>query len=205
MGDLEDFINDDDRCDYDPLVKMALIHHQFENIHPFSDGNGRIGRILNVLYLVHAQLLDAPILYLSCHIIRTKPDYYRLLRGVRDSGDAAQAWREWVAYMLVAVEETSRTTLSTVKDIQDQMMRMKHRIRSELPKIYSQELLNNLFCNPYTRIDHVIRDLGVSRPTASSYLNALAEKGVVREEQRGRNKYYINADLVQLLEDLSEH
>jgi len=128
----------------DPLLKMAIIHHQFESIHPFADGNGRIGRMLNVLYLVHAGLLDAPILYLSRHITRHKGDYYRLLQAVRTDG----AWEEWLLFMLTAVERTSKTTLGLVERIGDQMRAMKHRMRDEVPKLYSQELLNNLFRPP---------------------------------------------------------
>ena len=138
MKELANFINDEPPNDIDPLIKMAMIHHQFESIHPFPDGNGRIGRVLNVLYLTHKELLDSPILYLSRAINRTKPDYYRLLQAVREEG----AWEEWVIYILRAVTETAKTTLQLVSGIRDLMAEHKNRIRSELPKIYSPDLLN---------------------------------------------------------------
>ena len=145
MSNLERFINDDDRFPADPLVKMALLHHQFETIHPFYDGNGRTGRIINVLYLVKQRLLDIPVLYMSRHIVRTKPDYYRLLQAVRDT----DAWEEWVVYMLTAVDATAREGIETVVAIRDALLEMKHRIRSTY-KFYSQDLINTLFSHPYT-------------------------------------------------------
>ena len=199
MGALERFINDDDLCDLDPLIKMALIHHQFESIHPFSDGNGRIGRILNVLYLVRTGLLDIPILYLSRYITRTKPDYYRLLQAVRDTGD----WEAWVLYMLQGVSETSRTTLTLIEGIRQLMADYKIRIRRDLPKIYSQDLLNNMFRHPYTRIDYVQNELDISRQTAAKYLDLLADFGFLIKRQAGRNNYYINAPLLTLFLDVS--
>lgn len=199
MTALERFINDDSLCDLDPLIKMALIHHQFESIHPFSDGNGRIGRILNVLYLVRSGLLDIPILYLSRFITRTKPDYYRLLQEVRDTG----AWEPWVLYMLKGVSETSQTTLRLIEGIRYLMADYKQRIRSGLPKIYSQDLLNNMFRHPYTRIEYLQNDLGVSRPTAAKYLDQLADSGFLMKRHAGRNNYYINTPLVALFLDVS--
>ena len=204
MTGLERFINDDEVCSLDPLIKMALIHHQFESIHPFPDGNGRIGRILNVLYLTRTALLEIPILYLSRHIIRTKNDYYRLLQAVRTAVDASEAWMQWVLYMLEAVAETAKITLRLVEGIRGQMAAAKHRMRTELPKLYSQDLLNNLFRYPYTRIEFVMNDLRVTRQTATRYLNILAEKGFVRKRRIGRNNYYINTNLVQLLVGVSE-
>ncbi len=199
MGDLERFINDDEICPLDPLIKMTLIHHQFESIHPFSDGNGRIGRILNVLYITRTGLLDIPILYLSRYIIGTKSDYYRLLQEVRDNGD----WENWVLYMLGAVAETAKTTLRLVEGIRRQMVSMKHRMRRKLPRIYSQDLLNNLFRHPYTRIDFVTKELGVSRQTAAKHLDKLARYDFVQKVQAGRNNYYINTDLVGLFLEAS--
>ena len=194
MTALERFINEDDASALDPLVKMALIHHQFESIHPFPDGNGRLGRILNVLYLTRTGLLDIPVLYLSRHITRTKGDYYRLLQAVRDDG----AWEEWVLYMLEAVAETAQTTLGLVEGIRGQMAGMKRRMREDLPKLYSQDLLNNLFRHPYTRIEFVVNDLGVTRQTATKYLDTLAEAGFVEKHKPGRASYYINTALVGL-------
>ena len=195
MQELASFINDEAPCDLDPLIKMALIHHQFESIHPFSDGNGRIGRILNILYLTHKGLLDAPILYLSRAINRTKPDYYRLLQAVRETG----AWEKWVIYMLRAVDETAKLTLRIISGIRDLMAEHKKRMRDELPKIYSQDLLNNLFRHPYTRIEYVANDLKVGRQTARKYLKQLTARSFVDEVKAGRNNYYVNRQLVNLL------
>lgn len=202
MVALEQFINVDDLSDLDPLIKMALIHHQFESIHPFSDGNGRIGRILNVLYLTRSGLLEIPILYLSRHITRTKAEYYRLLQAVRDDG----VWEEWTLYMLEAVADTAVTTLGLVEGIREQMNRVKHRMRKELPRLYSQDLLNNLFRHPYTRIEFVVKDLRVTRQTAARYLDTLSEHGFVQKHQAGRSNYYINIELVRLFLEVSgEH
>jgi len=178
---------------------MALIHHQFESIHPFPDGNGRIGRILNVLYLTKCDLLEIPVLYLSRHITRNKDTYYRLLQDVRNEG----AWEAWVLFILEAVAETSDATLVLVEGIRTQMRDMKTRLRDELPKLYSQDLLNNLFRHPYTRIDFVLEELGVSRQTAAKYLDELAGRGIVEKVQVGRNNYFINAALVQLFLDVA--
>ena len=195
MTALERFINDDSQSALDPLIKMALIHHQFESIHPFSDGNGRIGRILNVLYLTRCRLLEIPILYLSRYITQNKATYYRLLQAVRDTGH----WQDWIIFMLNAVAETSAVTLKLVDGIHDQMASVKHRMRTELPKLYSQDLLNNLFRHPYTRIEYVQKDLGLqARQTASRYLEKLAKHGFVQKHRAGTSNYYINMDLVGL-------
>lgn len=194
MARLERFINDDAVCALDPMIKMALIHHQFESIHPFPDGNGRIGRILNVLYLARTGLLDTPVLYLSRHITQTKDDYHRLLQDVRDTG----AWEAWVLYMLEAVAKTAETTLGMVEAIRREMQSAKHRLRDELPKLYSQDLLNTLFRHPYTRIDFVVADLGVTRQTAAKYLDQLAMRGFVEKHQAGRANYYVNTALVRI-------
>ena len=183
MSSLEAFINNDEICQLDPLIKMALIHHQFESIHPFADGNGRIGRILNVLYLTRTGLLDIPILYLSRHINQHKDEYYRLLQSVREDGD----WEAWVLYMLEAVEKTSRTTLALVEGIRKQMADVKQRMRTHLPKLYSQDLLNNLFRHPYTRIQFVRDDLGVTRQTAADYLEQVTIQGSVRCRRANEN------------------
>lgn len=200
MTALERFVNDDALSDLDPMIKMALIHHQFESIHPFPDGNGRIGRILNVLYLTRTGLLDIPILYLSRHITRNKGDYYRLLQAVRDDG----VWEEWLIFMLEGVAQTAKTTLRLVEGIGELMHEAKHRMRSELPKLYSQELLNNLFRHPYTRIEYVQNDLNITRQTAARYLDTLAEHGFVDKHRAGKNNYFINTRLVRLLMAVSE-
>lgn len=194
MGELERFVNDASAFEADPLIKMALIHHQFESIHPFYDGNGRTGRIVNVLYLVKEGLLDIPVLYLSRHIVRTKARYYELLQTVRD-GDR---WEEWVLYMLDAVESTSASAMRTITAIKAALLDYKHRIRAE-HRFYSQDLINNLFTHPYTKIEFVQRDLGVSRLTATKYLDTLAEAGFVRKLKIGRANYYINEALHNVL------
>lgn len=194
MSGLERFINDDELFGVDPLIKMALIHHQFESIHPFYDGNGRTGRILNVLYLVKEGLLDVPVLYLSRHIVRNKGDYYRLLQTVRDQ----DTWEDWVLYMLEAVEQTAGQTIETIHAIKQALFDYKHRIRAGY-KFYSQDLINNLFTHPYTKIEFVQRDLKVSRLTATRYLDALAEGGFVEKQKIGRSNYYINVALNQIL------
>lgn len=198
MAALEQFINGDgDEADLDPLTRMAVIHHQFESIHPFPDGNGRIGRIINVLYLTRCGLLDIPILYLSRYITRNKTEYYRLLQAVRETGE----WEEWLLYMLKGVEETATETLRLVEGVRELMAQAKKRMRTEHPKIYSQDLLNNLFRHPYTRIDFVQNELSVSRPTATKYLDELAEGGLLLKHREGRNNYYINEPLVALFVD----
>jgi len=195
MSDLETFINDGEAFTADPLIRMALIHHQFESIHPFYDGNGRTGRIINVLYLLTENLLDIPILYMSRHIVRTKGDYYRLLQDVRERG----AWEEWVVYMLTAVEAAAREGIAVVNAIKDALLKTKHRIRSEHGKIYSQDLINSLFSHPYTKIQFIQNDLSVSRITATRYLDLLAAGGILHKERIGRANYYINLPLTAIL------
>jgi len=199
MSNLEQFINDPTMSDLDPLVKMAVIHYQFESIHPFYDGNGRTGRIINILYLVAQGLLDLPVLYLSGYIIRNKQDYYQLLQSTRDSN----TWEEWILYMLTGIEETSRMTITLVTKIRDLMQTYKHQIRSDLPKIYSQDLLNNLFRHPYTKIEYLQQDLGISRITATKYLELLTRHGLLQKHKLGRYNYYINTPLFDLFIDPS--
>jgi Fic family protein len=193
MTALEAFINDDGSA-LDPLVRMAIIHHQFESIHPFPDGNGRIGRIINVLYLTKEGLLDYPILYLSRFITARKPDYYRLLRHVGETGE----WELWLLYMIRGVGETARTTLDLIDVIGALMAETKQRLRTDHAKLYSQDLLNNLFRHPYTRIEFVQRDLGVTRQTAARYLEQLVTSGLLEKQQAGRNIYFVNAPLMAL-------
>lgn len=194
MSDLERFINDADLYAVDPLIKMALIHHQFESIHPFYDGNGRTGRILNVLYLVREGLLDIPVLYLSSHIVHTKDTYYQLLQTVR----VEDRWEDWVLYMLEAVEQTAVQTIATIQAIKSALQDYKHRIRNDY-KFYSQDLINNLFMHPYTKIDFVQRDLQVSRLTATKYLDGLVAGGFVQKQKIGRANYYVNVALNTVL------
>ncbi len=194
MRDLDCFINDDAMFDADPLIKMALIHHRFESIHPFYDGNGRTGRIINVLYLVKEGLLDIPVLYLSRHIVRTKSEYYRLLQEVRDK----DAWEEWILYMLTAVEEIASEGVITIQAIRALLLDMKHRIRNQY-RFYSQDLINNLFSYPYTRIDFIRNDLKVSRLTATKYLDQLVDGGFLHKQKIGRSNYYVNLLFFRIL------
>lgn len=194
MSDLERFINEEHLFDADPLIKMALIHHQFESIHPFYDGNGRTGRIINVLYLVQQGLLDIPVLYLSRHLVRTKADYYRLLQSVRTK----DTWEEWILYMLTAVEETSVEAIATIQAVKKALMETKRNIRASY-KFYSQDLINNLFDHPYTKVEFIERDLKVSRLTATKYLEALVSGGFLQKQKIGRTNYYMNPALTSIL------
>lgn len=193
LNNLAKYINDDSLSDVDPLVKMAVIHFQFEGIHPFFDGNGRTGRIINILYLVQKSLLNLPVLYLSSFIIDHKGEYYQHLQNVREKG----AWEPWILFILEGIEQSSRETLTLMLEIKKLMMDYKHRIRSGY-KFYSQELINNLFRHPYTKIEFIQRDLKVSRVTASSYLNQLARDGFLIRKKLGVSNYYINTPLVIL-------
>jgi Fic family protein len=195
MKDLEQFINDHELTDLDPIVKMAVIHFQFESIHPFYDGNGRTGRIINILYLVINDLLELPILYLSRYIIQHKVDYYRLLQAIRAD---EQNWEAWILYMVDAVEQTAKQTIRLILAMKDLMLKMKHELRDNY-KFYSQELLNHLFKQPYTKIDFLMGELTISRVTAANYLNALAEGGMLVKHRSGKHNYYINTRLMALL------
>ena len=195
MDNLVVFINDNELSDLDPLVKMAVIHHQFESIHPFYDGNGRTGRIINILYLVHQNLLNLPVLYLSKYVIKNKTDYYRLLQHVRDTGE----WEEWILFILEGVNTTSMQGVMLVTEIKDLMQHYKQIIRKELPKIYSQDLLNNLFKYPYTKIEYLQHDLGISRSTAIRHLDSLSALGLLIKRKVGRDNFYLNEPLFRML------
>lgn len=195
MRNLEQFINDDSLSDLDPLVKMAIIHHQFESIHPFGDGNGRAGRVLNILYLVAKGLLNVPILYLSRYINQNKSKYYQSLQSVRDT----LQWEAWILFMLKGVEQTADETIRFIRGMSDMMLVYKHRIRTNLPNVYSQDLINNLFRHPYTKIDYVVKEVGVSRPTAMSYLNQLIDEGILEKLKLGRENFYINKGLFSFI------
>jgi Fic family protein len=174
LGDLERFINGDMLYPADPLVKMALIHHQFESIHPFYDGNGRTG---------------------SRHIVRTKTEYYQRLQDVREK----DAWEPWVIYMLTAVERTAKQGITVIEAVKGTLLDVKHRVRAQYPRFYSQDLINNLFTHPYTKIEFVMNDLGVSRVTATRYLNTLVEGGILTARKVGRSKYFVNEPLCAIL------
>ncbi|ALA25948.1 addiction module protein [Piscirickettsia salmonis] len=200
MGDLEKFINDQEKPDYDPLVKMSIIHHQFESIHPFYDGNGRTGRILNILYLVHQGLLGSPVLYLSRYINQNKGQYYHLLQTVRDQNN----WEEWILFMLKGIEQTAQQTTLLVNEIKALMRRYKNSVKNNLPKIYSHDLLNNLFKHPYTKIDFVTQDLQVHRNTAHKYLDQLVELNLISKHKVGNENYYLNDALCGLLANINQ-
>lgn len=197
MHNLVQFMNDVEMSDLEPLVKMAIIHHRFETIHPFYDGNGRTGRILNILYLVKEGLLSLPILYMSRYIIQFKGDYYRLLQQVRED----ENWEPWLLFMLKGVEETAKQTLELIEGIKNIMQQYKQQIRSELPNIYTQDLLNNLFKHPYTKIEFLETDLNINRKTAGKYLNVLSEKGLLTKIKIGKTNFYVNNALYNLLKE----
>jgi len=194
LANLEEYINTKDEVD--PLIKMAVIHYQFESIHPFYDGNGRTGRIINILYLVLNELLDLPILYLSSYIIKHKADYYRLLQEVREK----EAWQEWILYILEGVEQTATRQTGLINEIKELMDRTKEKLKIELPKIYSKDLLEILFMHPYTKIDMLVSNLGMTRQTASKYLKELESIGFLEEKKIKNSKFYINKELFAMLQ-----
>lgn len=205
MSNLEQFINDDELCPIDPLVKMAIIHHQFESIHPFYDSNGRTGRIVNILYLVTSGLLDLPILYLSRYITHNKAEYYERIQAIRNAtGDNSAQWEEWILYMLRGVEQTAEETITLVKNIGNLMTKYKNIIRPAFGRKYSHELLNGLFYHPYTKIGHLESNMQVSRQTAAKYLDKLASLGLLQKERMGKENYYINTQLMELFLTFSE-
>ena len=194
MNNLERFINDDEFYNADTLVKMAIIHYQFESIHPFYDGNGRTGRIINVLYLVLKELLPLPVLYLSRYIVRTKSQYYLLLQKIRTDN----AWEDWILYILEGIESTSRQTIALIHAINKIYLDYQKRIRDNF-KFYSLDLINNLFMHPYTKIEFLERDLKVSRITAIRYLKDLTDAKLLKKEKAGKYNYYINVALLNIL------
>ena len=206
MSNLEQFINDDHLSQLDPLIKMAIIHHQFESIHPFYDGNGRTGRIINILYLVITGLLDLPILYLSRYITHNKGEYYRLIQAIRDKNtDNAAEWEAWILFMLKGVEVTAEDTISLVKNIGRLMAEYKNVIRPDFGSKYNHELLNGLFYHPYTKIDHVVANMQVSRQTASKYLDRIVALGLLKKEKMGKENYYINTRLMNLFIEFGQY
>lgn len=206
MSNLEQFINDDHLSQLDPLIKMAIIHHQFESIHPFYDGNGRTGRIINILYLVITGLLDLPILYLSRYVTHNKGEYYRLIQAIRDKNtDNAAEWEAWILFMLKGVEVTAEDTISLVKNIGRLMAEYKNVIRPDFGSKYNHELLNGLFYHPYTKIDHVVANMQVSRQTASKYLDRIVALGLLKKEKMGKENYYINTRLMNLFIEFGQY
>ena len=194
LKNLEDYINNNGD-EVDPLIKMALIHYQFETIHPFYDGNGRTGRILNVLYLVLNNLLTSPILYLSNYINKSKDTYYKIFNEFRENNK----YEEWIIYILKGIEITSKNTIDLIKQIQNEMESYKEKFMTKLPKIYSDELLYSLFYEVYTRINYIENRCGVTRQTATTYLNSLVDNGLLEYEKVGRESIYKNTRLINLL------
>lgn len=194
LKQLEEFIHADD--DVEPLVKMALMHYQFEAIHPFFDGNGRTGRIINILYLVHQRLLDLPVLYLSKHIIEQKSAYYQLLRDVTEKG----AWEKWVVFILDAVELTANHTASRIESIRDLLQETLDFSRKKLPaRVYSKELVELIFRQPYTKAKFLV-DTGIAeRKTAAEYLRQLEKIGILKSQKVGKENLYLNKKLFALL------
>lgn len=190
LSNLEHFIHSEDGMD--PLIKKAVLHYQFEAIHPFPDGNGRTGRILNLLYLVHTGLIDIPVLFLSRYIINNRHDYYLGLQKVTEQQD----WEGWVLFMLRAVESTAQQTLVQVKGILALMEEVREKVKQEMPGIYSKDLIETIFRHPYTKIQFLVDANIAKRQTSSAYLQALATHGVLREKQIGREKYFINDALL---------
>ena len=196
LQNLEKYINDPKFHDIDSLIKMPIIHYQFESIHPFYDGNSRTGRIINMLFLVQQKLLDIPVLYLSHYIIKNKNDYYRLLQEVRTSDN----WEEWIIWMLKGVEETAIDTIRVVNEIKILMDRYKREIKEKFG-FYSHDLINILFKHPYSKIDFIERELKVHRNTASNYLNKLVHEKLLTKIRIGKSNYYLNEPLLKILRE----
>ena len=196
MDNLEQYINDDTLDDFDPLVKMAIIHYQFESIHPFYDGNGRTGRIINILHLILNGLLDVPVLYLSSYIIEFKHEYYALLNRVRTEG----VWEEWIMFILKGVEQTAQQSIKLIEEIIKLMGETKASMKEDFPKFYSKDLLEILFKHPYTKISFLIDELGITRKTATNYLKELESYGLLESMKIGREIYFINSKLFKLLQ-----
>jgi len=193
LSNWEKFLHQED--DIDPLIKMAIAHYQFEAIHPFTDGNGRTGRILNILYLIEQELLSLPILYLSRYIVQHKQDYYRLLQQVTQQ----QQWRDWICFILQAVKETAQWTTQKIAAARELIIHTTDFVRDNLPKIYSHELVQVIFEQPYCRINNLV-DTGIAkRQTASVYLRQLCDIGVLQPVQSGKEKLFVHPKLVNLM------
>ncbi len=193
MKNLEEYLNEND--DMSPLIKLAVQHYQFESIHPFYDGNGRTGRIINVLYLILHNLLESPILYLSAYIIDNKADYYRLLQEIRLKDN----WEEWILYILKGIEVTAQKTINQVQDINKLFIRTQEKVKTEAEKSYNKELLELLFEHPYSKIEYLIDRLKISRITASKYLRALEKLGILQSKKIWKETLYINTELFEIL------
>lgn len=192
---LEQFINDADASPLDPLIKMAMIHYQFEAIHPFADGNGRTGRIINALYLVQQELLSQPVLYASSYIVKYKTEYYQLLRGVTEKNN----WNEWVMYLLTALIETTQLTTHKIRSILSLKDEIEKLMKQTLGPSFNHELLQLMFTLPYLKIELLEKKKIAHRQTASVWLKKLTDAAIVRPQKIGRTTYYINFRLMELL------
>lgn len=193
LSNFIDYFNQ--KNDLSPLINLAILHHQFESIHPFYDGNGRTGRILNILYLILKDLIDVPILYLSSYIIANKPKYYHLLNQTNRTGE----WAEWIIFMLEGIESTSRGTIAKIAGIKTLLDSTLIKVQEKAPKVYRKELIELLFEQPYSKIDFVVNKLGVERKAASRYLKELEDIGIVESQKVGRETLYINRELIEIL------
>jgi len=195
LAALEKFINDPGASPLDPLIKMALIHYQFESIHPFADGNGRTGRILNALYLVQQELLSQPVLYLSSYIVKYKAEYYQLLRGVTESGN----WHDWIMYMLTAIIQTTQLSAKKIRNTLSLMDEIEKRMKEVLGASFSHDLLELMFAMPYLKIELLEKREIAHRQTASVWLKKLTEAAILKPEKSSRTTYYINYRLMEIL------
>ncbi len=195
LAALEQFINDPEMSSLDPLVKMAIIHYQFEAIHPFADGNGRTGRIVNALYLVQQELLLQPVLYLSSYIVKYKTDYYQLLRGVTEKNN----WHDWIMYILTALIETAQLTTKKIRSMLLLKEEIEKKMKDVLGPSYSYDLLQLMFALPYLKIELLEKKQIAHRQTASTWLKKLADSDIVRPQKMGRTTYYVNWRLMELL------
>lgn len=193
LKNFTEYLNNDD----DTLGKLAILHYQFESIHPFYDGNGRTGRIINILYLILKDHLTVPILYLSSYIIRNKDEYYRLLQKVRSE----EAWEDWIMFILQGIEETAKETIQKVKAIKELLDNTLEMVKTKAPKIYSKELVETLFENPYCKIEIVVKHLGVERKAASRYLHQLEDLGILNCVKVGKESIFINIGLMNILKE----
>ena len=194
MKNLEQYLNDD-ADDVSPLIKLAIQHYQFESIHPFYDGNGRTGRIINVLFLILKGLLNEPVLYLSSYIIQNKGDYYRLLQEVRTENN----WEDWILYMLKGIEQIALSTIEQINKINHLFSETQKLVQEKLSRIYSKDLIEQLYIHPYCKIEFLVNNLGIERKAASRYLNGLEEIGILKSQQKGKEVIYINTKLYNLL------
>jgi Fic family protein len=194
MNNFVEYFNGDETDEISPLIKLSIMHYQFESIHPFYDGNGRTGRILNILYLILKGLLDIPILYLSSYIIDNKNEYYRLLQEVTHK----DVWEEWIFFILKGIEHTSRETIIKIQKIKTLLEEIIIFVK-ENTKIYTKELVELLFEHPYSKIEFLVNKLGVERKTASRYLKELESINILKSEKIGREIFYINTKLIELL------